>query len=384
MTEFPGQTVCWKDLRDLLAVQGRIARARTARGTRAQLEDELILRLSRARATLTLQAPGAEPRVFELAGGADSTALSLIALELTEDSRLPAARCLPGLETLCMPALAGIDFDLPGTVLAYRPGSRAVLRRRSRAAETYYFKILTTRAAQRAAKVFSALTAKHGLLRLALPCAQNLEQGIFVSRSLAGEALCGMLRRDVALDAARIAQALAVWAELELPEDLPMRSIEDERRSACKQLRTAACLRSGRSYALLAERLQDLELLQSRRKPALLHTDLHDKQIFVGPDEIGLLDLEGASRGDRRLDLVNLLTHLELRVLQQGLAGRPGMAAQKLKDELVRHTKLELDDAYVRQLRALVLARLSGVYAARSTGQALAAMLLSRAQEALR
>lgn len=52
--------------------------------------------------------------------------------------------------------------------------------------------------------------------------------------------------------------------------------------------------------------------------PALLHRDLHDKQVLLGPAGPGLLDLDLLAVGDPALDLANLVVHLELRA-RQGL-----------------------------------------------------------------
>ena len=56
-------------------------------------------------------------------------------------------------------------------------------------------------------------------------------------------------------------------------------------------------------------------LVGSPSGDALLHRDLHDKQILIA-DEVGLLDLDLAAVGHPALDLANLQVHLELRVHQ--------------------------------------------------------------------
>lgn len=54
----------------------------------------------------------------------------------------------------------------------------------------------------------------------------------------------------------------------------------------------------------------------------LLHRDLHDGQLLVDGDRIGMIDCDLLAVGDPALDLANLLVHLELRG-EQGLI-RPG------------------------------------------------------------
>jgi hypothetical protein len=60
---------------------------------------------------------------------------------------------------------------------------------------------------------------------------------------------------------------------------------------------------------------------------ALLHRDLHDKQILLQPGQpVGLLDLDLATYGDPALDLANLLVHLDLRA-RQGVCSEQRAAA---------------------------------------------------------
>jgi len=50
---------------------------------------------------------------------------------------------------------------------------------------------------------------------------------------------------------------------------------------------------------------------------AVVHRDLHDKQVLLQPDEpVGLVDLDRVGYGDPALDLANLLVHLDLRALE--------------------------------------------------------------------
>ncbi|WP_420111676.1 hypothetical protein [Pseudactinotalea sp.] len=71
--------------------------------------------------------------------------------------------------------------------------------------------------------------------------------------------------------------------------------------------------------AVRAARARLPELLTHSWAPtALLHRDLHDKQIVLGAAGPGLLDLDLLAMGDPALDLANLVVHLELRA-RQGL-----------------------------------------------------------------
>ena len=109
---------------------------------------------------------------------------------------------------------------------------------------------------------------------------------------------------------------------------------------------------------------------------ALVHRDLHDKQLVVdGSAPIGLLDLDLATVGHRAVDLANLLVHLELRVLQ-GLctSERADAAASAL---LEGYAPAPETRAAVRAYAASTRLRLAGVYAFRPAPPGLVAHLLS-------
>lgn len=62
---------------------------------------------------------------------------------------------------------------------------------------------------------------------------------------------------------------------------------------------------------------------------ALLHRDLHDKQVLVEAGEVGLLDVDGLALGDPALDLGNLLAHLDLRVAQGWTTSSAAVAVEE-------------------------------------------------------
>jgi aminoglycoside phosphotransferase len=64
-------------------------------------------------------------------------------------------------------------------------------------------------------------------------------------------------------------------------------------------------------------------LRENAAPAALLHRDLHDKQVFLPPGgRVGLLDVDTLTMGEAALDVANLLAHLELRALQGHCAER--------------------------------------------------------------
>lgn len=96
---------------------------------------------------------------------------------------------------------------------------------------------------------------------------------------------------------------------------------------------------------------------------SMLHRDLHDKQLLVDGDGVGMLDVDTLGLGDPALDLGNLLAHLDLRV-QQGWAtqhtadvAEDGVLAGYRPDARTR--------AAAAGYRALTRARLRALYAFR-------------------
>jgi aminoglycoside phosphotransferase (APT) family kinase protein len=74
--------------------------------------------------------------------------------------------------------------------------------------------------------------------------------------------------------------------------------------------------------------LADLAALAAAR-PALIHRDLHDKQILLGDDgAVALIDLDTLTLGDPAIDLANLAAHFDLRARQAG-ADRATAAPQR-------------------------------------------------------
>ena len=113
---------------------------------------------------------------------------------------------------------------------------------------------------------------------------------------------------------------------------------------------------------------------------ALVHRDLHDKQIVLAAHRpVGLLDLDLAAYGDPALDLANLLAHLDLRF-------RQGRCSQR-RATLCAEALLEgysPDPALVRRLApylAITRLRLAGVYSFRPAPAGLVAGLIRDVEE---
>lgn len=110
--------------------------------------------------------------------------------------------------------------------------------------------------------------------------------------------------------------------------------------------------------------LEDLAALPAPHLPALLHRDLHDKQVLHLPGQRpGLLDVDTACWGDPALDLGNLRAHARWRELQ-GLWS--AAHAEELRDLIDRTAHLAgIARAAVTTYERSALARLTCVYALR-------------------
>ncbi|MGO1166203.1 MAG: phosphotransferase family protein [Janibacter sp.] len=95
----------------------------------------------------------------------------------------------------------------------------------------------------------------------------------------------------------------------------------------------------------------------------LLHRDLHDKQLLVDGDAVGMLDVDTLGAGDPALDLGNLLAHLDLRV-RQGWTS-PQTAAEVEDEVLAGYRPDGRTTAATVGYRTLTQARLTALYAFR-------------------
>lgn len=120
-------------------------------------------------------------------------------------------------------------------------------------------------------------------------------------------------------------------------------------------------------------------LLMGHERPssmALVHRDLHDKQVLVTADgEVGVLDLDTLAKGDPAVDVANLLAHLELRSLQgQCSPDRADLAAVAFVDGYRPDRALR---ARLTAYTAATRVRLACVYAFRPRWRHLARHLLT-------
>ncbi len=116
-----------------------------------------------------------------------------------------------------------------------------------------------------------------------------------------------------------------------------------------------------------------------------VHRDLHDGQLLVDGDDLGLLDLDGLAAGSPLLDVANLSAHLELRALQ-GLDGADAHGAEACARSLLsaNHTGDDVEQLeHLRFYQATTFLRLSLLYALRPRWAHLSDTLLRYAERCL-
>lgn len=252
-------------------------------------------------------------------------------------------------------------------VIAYRPSRRIVVAvhgRRDGHARTFYVKGLRRSAARRLAGPIEALEGTSASTHLALPIDSRPDLGAFLFEDAAGHSLHDAGRRRVETQTGGVVALLDSFT-LHRDDTLPLRTWEDERRSALTLLARAI------EHVTAVDRLIDLvgalDAPEDDGDLALVHGDLHDKQIRLGSMQV--IDCDTVGRGSPWIDRVNLLEHVDLRV-RQGLWSE-AWASPWRKALAVPSTPT------TTSLRTLVRARLTAVYALRPAWSAVAAELLS-------
>lgn len=280
--------------------------------------------------------------------GAPEGTLPLDAAELdgTEIGvwRYPFDPALPGLATAVTtervrPLLAGLLDGTPELrVATYRPTRRAVVRA-SVGDDDVYVKVVRPRDC-------AALVARHQALTAAgvpVPAvlAHDEPAGLVVLRALPGDDLRDRLRGAGPLpDAAALLAALDGLQAADLGVRARRRpdTIADARGHAAL-LATVVPAEAHRLGAIL-DRIDALEGAEVEAPPPVtVHGDFHEAQLRVDDRGriTGVLDVDGATTGDRVEDLATMLGHLATLALGAGDARRRIDAyARGLHEELAR------------------------------------------------
>ncbi|MFF0944627.1 hypothetical protein ACFYE2_10420 [Kocuria sp. CPCC 205300] len=225
----------------------------------------------------------------------------------------------------------GQDPRLPGLAAAVSGGGRVVVHRhRRRAVVETPDRFVKFLARGRAVQVTARSEELHGLgvaAGLAVPAVLGRTEDRIEFSVLPGRSLHE-------LGAGRADDYRAAWARWAVcwpalaaavpgAGRLPEHTAEDEARALVRWAghldAFPGLLAAPRgTVAALARRIGD-DLVAppgDRRARAVLHRDLHDKQVLYDGERLALLDFDTAAVGEPELDLANLTVHLDLRVAQ--------------------------------------------------------------------
>ncbi|HEV2809673.1 MAG TPA: phosphotransferase [Acidimicrobiales bacterium] len=282
-----------------------------------------------------------------------------------------------------LPALTDVVADGAATLVVHRPERRAVVRR-TRSGTTTYVKMV---------RPGRALPGSAGLpgVRVPVVLAAAPHRGMVEHAELAGRPLHHLLgdagfgsgRTDtVARAFGAVGRAVRALHDSTPPGGLPIHHPDGEVDITARWVDQALAhgVLDPLDRVRAADALDSLGTALGSLEPpptlALVHRDLHDKQIVVADeDDAGLLDLDTLAVGDPAIDVANLLVHLELRLMQghcrrevAGVAGDAFLAGYGPDRDVVARI-----DAYAAATRL----RLVCVYAFRPCWRHLAANLLS-------
>jgi Phosphotransferase enzyme family len=197
------------------------------------------------------------------------------------------------------------------------------------------------------------------------------DQGRVELSTLHGSSLHDSIRRSASPQVHHIAQLLAAISATDA-STLPDASVDSPQRWIETVARIEPDLRS--TLETIASTLPSVDV----RGHAFVHGDLHDKNIIIGTDGgLGVIDLDGASRGAPEIDVANLSVHLELRALQ---SGQSAVVGADRSAQLVASCaeSADLDLRLVHDVQRHTWFRLACLYRCRYRGRDLASALLAR------
>ncbi len=260
-----------------------------------------------------------------------------------------------------------------GTLVGYRVGRRAVI-----ATPTSYIKVV------RPKRLDALVTNHYGLRgvvrRLEVPDIIDVNtDGAVELTPVGGTSLHRLLRRSPTGTALgpvvdEIAAGIATLHSAAPPPQSPRRTDDNPWRWVDTVGRADPDL-----GALLAKAAMVLPSLPVCDQ-TLTHGDLHDKNIFWRPRQVGLIDLDSMAAGVPEDDVANLSVHLQLRALQ---SARNLDTARRLAARLVGSYRQQrpLNQERVNAVAAHTWFRLAAIYQFRSCSRRLVPELLRRAEQ---
>lgn len=281
-----------------------------------------------------------------------------------------------------MPVLRRVLSRDGAELVAHRPERRAVVK----VSPERYVKVV--RSGRTTDVVAPLLLVRPDTLRIPQVVSADSRRGLVTVTAVPGRTLLECMCDPDADDDQLVADMVQVGASIQQLHTHPRalsRPVHDRAVDIAAARRwLAAATDHGMLLRETWEGLLDRVAAQLPAPPsqlALLHRDLHDKQIVLATDErVGLLDLDLATHGDPAVDLANLLTHLDLRFRQGRCSAR--RSAQCSAALLEGYAP---DPAVVRRLAphmAMTRMRLAGIYSFRPAPAGLVAGLLRDAEKA--
>lgn len=215
-----------------------------------------------------------------------------------------------------LPGLGPLLVD-GGTLIAYRPGQRAVVRVEG-VDGIQFVKVIPPRRAGRvvirARAVARVAGSTPGFPVLAEIVDAHVEHGTVAFAELPGPTLRDLLLAGIGADSLpAVAGAVAAFQSAAVPEEIGEGSTSGLEGWVGFVSAHAPALTP--SYERVLWSLPDPP---GGNQPALAHGDLHDGNLVVGDAGIGVLDLDGATAADPAEDVGNLVAHLVLRAFQRG------------------------------------------------------------------
>jgi aminoglycoside phosphotransferase (APT) family kinase protein len=211
-----------------------------------------------------------------------------------------------------------------GTMVSHRPGRRAVLRLDGPDGGDFVKVVRPRRAVGVLAghRVMGELRCRHPRSVPVVPAVVEAaaDAGVVILRHMPGRPLHDVLitgdghQREVAL--AAVARSLAALREIDVT-DVGLGPAADGG-DPDAWLGLISMHRPGLADDYSDTRGTLPKMAPSLERPALVHGDLHDRNVFLLDGEIGLVDLDSLGVGDPAIDAGNLAAHIVLRAVQRG------------------------------------------------------------------
>lgn len=269
------------------------------------------------------------------------------------------------------------DAELPGLRAALRRGrllGYRVARRAVVATDESYLKVLRPKRSEPVTSIHEWITDAQQ--DLTFPRVIGSDQGVIELAAVSGLSLHQLLRdttHELAATVEHVSRGIAALHRIPAPSFLTVRKLDDPetwvKTVAIVEPRAAAALRSAMNTLPKVE----------ARPTVVVHGDLHDKNVLISGENMGLIDLDGVGLGTPEDDVANLAVHLELRGLQ---AGCPRVG-RSLSDRLVATYQGDrrLDPVRLDAVKRHTWFRLACIYRFRTASRALVPTLLRRAIE---